>query len=159
MTTVRQYESRDEQQLRNIATQNYAGQWQEVRTTDPEDPALQTYLEYIIQIQASGKGVILIAEQEKKLIGFVCLLGPDSTTADKKSEGAYAFMSDLFVVPECRNKGLGSLLTQKIEEQARVMGADNVVLRVAADNAGSRSFYLKNQYQEKFVVMSKELSD
>ncbi len=159
MTIVRKYESRDEQQLRVVAIQNYVEQLREDRSADAEDPAVHAYLEHIVQMQESGKGVILIAEQEKKVIGFVCLSGPASTTADKGNEGAFAFMSDLFVVPEHRNEGVGSLLVQKIEERARAMGADNVALRVAVDNAGSRHFYMKNQYQEKFVVMSKGLSD
>lgn len=150
MTTVRKYEPRDEKKLRIVAIQNYAEQRQEARSIDPEDPAVLAYLQHIIQIQESGKGVILVAEQKKRLVGFICLLEPDNSTA---------FMSDLFVIPEYRNKGVGSLLTQMIEEQARAMGADYVALRVAADSTGSRGFYAKNQYQEKFVVMSKALSD
>jgi len=54
---------------------------------------------------------------------------------------------------------VGSLLTQMIEERARIMGADYMALRVAADSTGSRGFYAKNQYQEKFIVMSKGLTD
>lgn len=159
MTTVRPYEPRDDQKLRDIAIQNYTEQFQDVRSTDSGDPALQAYLAHIIQIQESGKGVILIAERENRLVGFVCLLGPDVTAAENGSESAYAFMSDLFVIPECRNQGVGSLLTQRLEDQARVMGATNIALRVTAENEGSRHFYIKEQYQEEFVVMSKGLSD
>lgn len=158
MTTVRQYESRDEQQLRAIAFQNYVEQLQEVQSTDPDDPAAHAYLEHIINMQVGSKGIILVAEQDQKLIGFVCLLGPSGGTPDKKSDAAYAFMSDLFVDPEYRNQGVGRQLIEKVEEQARTMGADNVALRVAVDNTGPRRFYTKNQYQEKFVVMSKQLS-
>jgi len=159
MTIVRQYESRDEPQFREIVIRNYAEQLSKTRTTDPDDPAVQVYLEHIIHMQQDSRGVILVAEQGNTLIGFVCLLGPGSSNGDKDSEGAYAFMSDLFVIPENRNNGVGSLLTQKIEEQARALGADNVALRVAADNSDSLRFYSRNRYQEKFVVMSKELSD
>lgn len=158
MTTVRQYESRDEQQLRVIAFQNYNEQIQEVESTDPDDPAAQAYLEHLIHMQAGGKGIILVAEQDQKLIGFVCLLGPSGPAAGKKSDDAYAFMSDLFVDPDYRNQGVGTQLIEMVEVQARTMGADNVALRVAVDNTGSRNFYTKNRYQEKFVVMSKELS-
>lgn len=159
MTTVRNYGSRDEQNLRRLAIQNYTEQLQETGSIDPEDPAVCAYLQHIIQIQESGNGVIVLAEQEKKLVGFVCLLGPGGTAADKNSEDAYAYMSDLFVVPEYRGQGVGSLLTKTVEEQARAMGADYVALRIAADNTGSLSFYVKKKYQEKYVVMSKRFSD
>lgn len=158
MTTVRSYEPQDEQQLRDIAIQNYAGLFQNIRPTDPDNPELQAYLVHIIQAQESGKGIILLAERENRLIGFVCLLGPDNNTAKNGSESAYAFVSDLFVIPECRHQGVGSQLTRKLEEQARAMGATNIALRVAADNEGARHFYINEQYQDKFVVMSKELS-
>ena len=157
MATVRLYESRDEQQLRDIACQNYVEQFQGNSPIELDDPELEAYLAHIIQKQASGKGIILVAEQENRLIGFVCLLAPEKTAAENDGESAYAFMSDLFVVPACRHQGTGSLLTRKLEEQARVMGATSVVLRVMANNKGSRQFYMKERYQEKFVVMSKRL--
>ncbi len=157
MATVRLYESRDEQQLRDIACQNYAEQFQGDRPIEPGAPELEAYLAHIVQVQASGKGIILLAEHENRLIGFACLLAPEKTTAANDAESAYAFMSDLFVVPACRHQGTGSLLTRKLEEQARAMGATSVALRVMADNKGSRHFYMKERYQEKFVVMSKPL--
>lgn len=155
MTTVRLYEPQDEPQLRDIAYLNYTGQFQDTRPTAADDPAVKAYLSHIVHIQQGGKGIVLVAEQDKKLTGFVCLLKPENGAG----ESAYAFMSDLFVVPECRKQGVGSQLTRALEEQARLMGATRVALRVEADNAASRSFYIKAHYQEKFLVMSKELPD
>ncbi len=149
MITVRQYESRDEDAFRRIATGNYTEQMKESESVTAEHPALQAYLEHLVAIQAGGKGRILVAEQGNKLVGFVCLQREDS----------YVFMSDLYVTPKMRSQGIGTLLTDKSEEQARSMGADHVALRVEADNTGSRSFYNKKRYQEKFVVMSKSLVD
>ncbi len=147
MTTVRQYESQDEKAFRSIALENYIEQMKESQAVTAETPAVQAYLEHIIGIQAGGKGLVLVAEQENKLVGFGCL----------QLEGEYAFMSDLYVTPGKRGQGAGTLLTEKFEERARSMGASRIALRVDADNAGSRNFYIKKQYQEKFVVMSKAL--
>jgi len=158
MTTVRLYEPQDEQQLRDIASQNYAEQFDAIKPDNPDNPEFHAYLAYIIQTQESGKGIILLAEQENRLIGFVCLLRPDNSAEENSSESGYAFVSDLFVVPECRHQGVGSQLTRKLEEQARVMGATNIALRVAAENEAARHFYINEQYQEKFVVMSRDLS-
>jgi len=158
MTTVRLYDPQDEQQLREIASLNYTEQFQDIMPTDQNNPELLAYLAHMIQTQDSGKGIILLAEQKKRLTGFVCLLRPDNNPTENGCESAYAFMSDLFVIPECRHQGVGSQLTMKLEEQAQMMGATNIALRVAAENEDARHFYIKEQYQEKFVVMSKELA-
>jgi len=158
MTTIRSYDPQDESLLRDIAIQNYVGQLQDSKPVTPDNPELQAYLAHIIQTQESGKGIILLAERDNRLIGFVCLQRPDNTTSENGNQGAYAFVSDLFVLPEYRHQGVGSLLNRKLEEQARVLGATNVALRVAADNKEAREFYINEQYQDKFVVMSKDLS-
>jgi len=158
MTEVRLYVPADEQPFRDMAARNYAEQCQDTLPTDREDPAVAAYLSHLVQIQSSGKGIILVAEQDDRLTGFVCLLKPDNSTAGNDAESSYAFMSDLFVVPECRSLGVGSALTRALEEQARLMGAASVALRVSAENPAARDFYATAQYQEKFIVMSKALS-
>ncbi|MFQ5643607.1 MAG: GNAT family N-acetyltransferase [Thiogranum sp.] len=157
--TVRQYEPRDEQQLRAVARQNFIDQLQEGSVAGAEDPAERAYLEHVIRIQEGGKGVILVAEQGGELIGFVCLSGPVGNQAEGERQDAYAFMSDLFVVPEYRNRGTGSRLVREIEQHAHAMGAGHVALRIAVGNDVSRRFYEKNRYREKFVVLSKGISE
>jgi len=158
-TTVRQYEPHDEQRLRVIAMQNYVDQLQTGQSTDVEDPSALAYLEHIIRMQENGKGIILLAEQGDQLIGFACLAGPAPAPEDNGQQDAYAFMSDLFVIPVQRNRGTGSLLVREIERQAHAMGAGHVALRVAVENSVSRHFYGKNRYHEKFVVLSKEITE
>ena len=159
MTIVRCYETNDTQSLRDLAVQNYAEQYEAVDMGDRDDPAQQAYVSHILQIQKSGKGIVLVAVQDESLIGFVCLLKPEVTTTDNSSESAYAYMSDLYVVPECRKQGAGSLLVRESEARAREMGATRIVLRVAADNEEVRRFYSRAEYQEKFVVMSKTVGE
>jgi len=149
MITIRRYESQDTKALHSIATESYIEQAKEGASVTAENPALQAYLEHIVAIQAGGKGLILVAEQDNKLVGFGCL----------QYEDTYAFLSDLYVTLGKRSQGVGSLLSEKLEEQARSRGADHIALRVAADNTASRAFYDRKQYQEKFVVMAKSLGD
>lgn len=155
MTNVRCYESGEAQQLRDLAAVSYAEQYGIAGTADSNDPEQQAYVSHILQIQESGKGSVLVAVQDGSLIGFVCLLKPETTAAENGSEDAYAYMSDLYVVPEHRKKGAGSLLVREGEARACEMGATRIALRVAADNEVARRFYGKAEYQEKFVVMSK----
>ena len=155
MTNVRCYERGEAQQLRGLAAASYAEQYRTAKIVGSNDPEQQAYVSHILQIQETGKGSVLVAVQDNSLIGFVCLLKPETTTADNGSEDAYAYMSDLYIVPEHRKQGAGSLLIREGEARAREMGATRIALRVAADNEVARRFYGKAEYQEKFVVMSK----
>ena len=149
MVTIKRYESGGSKAFHRLATESYIEQTNESASVTAENPALQAYLEHIVAIQAGGKGLILVAEQDNKLVGFGCL----------QYEDTYAFLSDLYVTLGKRSQGVGSLLSEKLEEQARSRGADHIALRVAADNTASRGFYDRKQYQEKFVVMAKSLGD
>ncbi|VAW72895.1 hypothetical protein MNBD_GAMMA15-402 [hydrothermal vent metagenome] len=148
MTTVRHYKTQDEKEFRNIAAENYVEQEKGNEADISAPSALQAYLEHVIEIQTSGKGLILVAEQENRLVGFVCL----------QFENDYVFMSDLYVIPESRNQGIGSMLTEQLEEQASVKGATHIALKVEAGKTNAKSFYKNKHYQEKFVVMSKTLN-
>ncbi|TCK18416.1 acetyltransferase (GNAT) family protein [Thiogranum longum] len=159
MTIIRSFDSNEARLLRDLAVQNYAEQYGDVDAADGENPARQAYVSHILQIQESGKGVVLVAVQDDSLIGFVCLLKPETTAAENGSEDAYAYMSDLYVVPEHRKKGAGSLLIREGEARASEMGATRIALRVTADNEEARRFYSKAEYQEKFVVMSKVVGE
>lgn len=149
MTTVRHYQAQDEKALRSIATENYIEQAKDGESVSAETPALQAYLKHIIGVQADEQGLVLVAEHENTLLGFVCL----------QYEDTYAFVSDLYVTPEHRCHGVGASLTESVEELAKKQGSSHIALRVEAENTNSRSFYSKKNYQEKFVVMSKALDE
>jgi GNAT superfamily N-acetyltransferase len=50
----------------------------------------------------------------------------------------------MFILPEQHGKGIGSLILQKVEQQARILGAKQLQLRAAR---GAPDFYRKAGYQ------------
>ena len=157
MTTIRQYQASDESQLRDLAVQNYAALQPADAPADYETAAISAYFRHIIEIQEKHTGCVLVAEKEKTLIGFVCLMGPIPPSSVETTEEPYAFMSDLFVSKAFRYQGVGTLLIRKAEDRARSMGIRKIALRVAANNETARKIYTANRYTENFVVMSKDL--
>jgi ribosomal protein S18 acetylase RimI-like enzyme len=114
------------------------------------------YVRHLTELHDSGAGCLLVALSDARLAGFVCVLAPEGISSGAAA-GAYAFMSDLFVIPEYRRRGIGRQLNAGAEERARELGAERLALRVNAVNATARRFYARFSYQESFVVMSKVL--
>jgi ribosomal protein S18 acetylase RimI-like enzyme len=79
-------------------------------------------------------GVALLAEDEGRAVGFVfCILG------DRGRRTAH--VTDLYVRPEARNKGIGRELLTELIEPARAAGLDHVSLEVLLRNADARRLY------------------
>ncbi len=79
-------------------------------------------------------GVALLAEQDGRPVGFVfCILG------DRGRKTAH--VTDLYVRPEARSKGVGRALLAELIEPARASGLDHVSLEVLLRNADARRLY------------------
>jgi GNAT superfamily N-acetyltransferase len=155
MLQIRQYQSSDRDQLFELAQENFAAL---TSTAKPLDAAqVRTYFDHIINIPNSGSGQLLVAEDGGQLFGFVCLLGPLAANEQEEDSEPYAFMSDLFVHKSRRRQGIGGALVSRAEELARDMGIGKLALRVAADEPIARRFYKRHHYEEKFVVLSKDV--
>jgi GNAT superfamily N-acetyltransferase len=79
-------------------------------------------------------GVALIAEEEERAVGFVfCVLGDTGRRT--------AHVTDLYVTPEVRGRGVGMALLAGVVEPARAAGLDHVSLEVLTGNAEARRLY------------------
>jgi len=79
-------------------------------------------------------GVALIAEVDEGPVGFVfCVLG------DRGRKTAH--VTDLYVRPEARGKGVGAALLGELLEPARAAGLDHVSLEVLVRNHDARRLY------------------
>jgi ribosomal protein S18 acetylase RimI-like enzyme len=84
--------------------------------------------------QTVREGVALIAEEEERAVGFVfCVLG------DRGRRTAH--VTDIYVRPEARNKGVGRALLAGILDPARSAGLAHVSLEVLIGNSDARRLY------------------
>ncbi|ASA20577.1 GNAT family N-acetyltransferase [Paenibacillus donghaensis] len=72
---------------------------------------------------------------------------------DDKLIGAYIitgeYIRDFVIHPEYQSRGYGSLmLKNSIHRMSKVMGMDNIFLRVAKSNSGAKRFYERNHFIE-----------
>lgn len=75
------------------------------------------YIQKTINEYKSGKGIIFIAEQSGKFVGCVTgiihAITQDNLERYSTKDG---IINELYILPECRGKGIGAALIQKIEE-------------------------------------------
>ena len=84
--------------------------------------------------QTVREGVALIAEEEGHALGFVfCVLG------DRGRRTAH--VTDIYVRPDARNKGIGRALLGGILDPARSAGLEHVSLEVLIGNSDARRLY------------------
>jgi GNAT superfamily N-acetyltransferase len=86
------------------------------------------------------ESVILVAEEEKTLIGFTQLF-PIFTSVGMKRTW---LLNDLFVKNEARNKGTATALLNAAKKFAKEKNSKWLLLQTAADNFTAQNVYEKN---------------
>jgi ribosomal protein S18 acetylase RimI-like enzyme len=96
--------------------------------------------------QTVRNGVALIAEEDGRAVGFVfCVLGdPGRKTAH---------VTDIYVRPDTRNKGIGRALLAGILEPARAAGLEHASLEVLIRNSDARRLYERLGFTPMDVFM------
>ncbi|MDX6409582.1 MAG: [ribosomal protein S18]-alanine N-acetyltransferase [Gaiellaceae bacterium] len=96
--------------------------------------------------QTVRDGAALIAEEDGRAVGFVfCVLG------DRGRKTAH--VTDIYVSPEARNKGIGRALLAGILEPARAAGLDHASLEVLVANTDARRLYERLGFTPMDVFM------
>ncbi len=75
--------------------------------------------------------------------------------------GADAFVDDLYLVPEARGRGLGTVVLGLLEEQARELGAGNLALFLVVDpdNTPAQRLYRRRGFEgTHWLLMAKRLA-
>jgi ribosomal protein S18 acetylase RimI-like enzyme len=85
--------------------------------------------------------VVLVAEGDGRLVGYVSAAVADAAPIWKTRRRAQVF--DLFVQPDCRRRGIGARLMRAALDELTRRGAEDVLLRVAAENAAAVRLYEK----------------
>src|SRR5438876_3527925 len=84
--------------------------------------------------QTVREGVALVAEEDGRALGFVfCVLG------DRGRRTAH--ITDIYVRPEARHRGIGRALLAELVEPARDAELEHVSLEVLVRNADARRLY------------------
>lgn len=91
-------------------------------------------------------GIILVARDDKKILGMIDLLFTESTALGSK----VATLEDMVVLPAPRSAGIGSQLIDHAISEAKKESCKRITLLTDIENTEAQSFY-----QKKCFVKSK----
>jgi ribosomal protein S18 acetylase RimI-like enzyme len=113
------------------------------------------YLAHMLRRCAEATGRVFVAEEDGGIVGFVGVLARVVPEPDESQ--AYAYVSDLVVLPAYRRRGIGRALLEEAEAYARREGARSLRVAVLARNNGAGRLYHRMGFSDYTVQLVKPL--
>ncbi len=101
--------------------------------------------------------VVLVAELEDVIIGFAYLQFEAKDHANLLENAAW--LHDIYIDEAARGHNAGKSLIEESIEIAKELGADKLMLSVAAKNDYGRKFFERNRFRTTMVEMMFDLTD
>jgi len=123
---------------------------EEHRSLDPRyrlgDDAAERYRMFLLESLFRPDHAVFVARANGRPVGYIAgrLVGP-SVIFDERLEGV---VQDAYVLPEHRNRGVGSRLAERLVAHFREKGATNVLLDVSALNPDAERFWRRHGFTE-----------
>ncbi len=117
------------------------------------------YVQRIAKESAQARGGLIVAEQAGRPVGYASLftqLGSEESYDEVRY--TYAYVGDLVVSASARKQGVGTLLLQECERQARQAGQQWLRITVIAANSNAHRLYQELGFQNQFVHLEKSLA-
>jgi len=100
---------------------------------------------------------VFVAEMGGEIVGFAYIERDPLNYAELLENGAW--MHDIYVDESARAGGVGRDLIKAVAEAARRMGAEKLLLTVAAKNAIAQTVFEKAGFRRTMVEMTLNLTD
>ncbi|KDS91088.1 acetyltransferase [Halorubrum saccharovorum] len=114
----------------------------------------ETVREWVARSVVTGE-LLVARDGDDEPVGFV---GFELDHGGYERERTRGIVSNLFVVPERRDEGVGADLLEAAERALREAGAETVALEALAANDRAREFYAEQGYEPHRVELTKSLA-
>ncbi len=155
---IREYdEANDRDALREcvIALQDFERQLE--AELPPGSSMADSYLKFLFEQCAMSFGRVFVAESEGRVIGFVGILTRVFPESPEDPPDAYAYITDLVVLPKYRCQGIGQALLARAEEAARESGTSRLQIGVLVKNRPARELYRSYGFRDFELRLRKTL--
>ncbi|MEH1838146.1 MAG: GNAT family N-acetyltransferase [Nostoc sp.] len=119
--------------------------------THPE----QRYEQWLIRLANSERSVFLISENEGQIVAFLVATVEREIPIYRLQE--FAFIHDIWVEPEYRQKGIARQMVMLSVERFHQMGVKQIRLDTAVANEASRRLFASCGFRLSIIEMLKEL--
>jgi ribosomal protein S18 acetylase RimI-like enzyme len=158
MITVRPFQKDDRQ-----AIVGFVAAIQEHERTHDSDLKVGTeigsgYADLLLQTAASQNGSVMVACVDGQPIGFICAwveVDEDPLLQDQYRQHAY--VSDIYVDPKWRRRGVATMLVDVVEKDMVTRGCPHIRVCSKATNSSAIEFYRAAGFQSREIVFSKDL--
>lgn len=99
---------------------------------------------------------VIVAVDADGIIGFTTFSIENGVFSLDSTRGV---ISNIYVTPSERNRGIGSALLEMTEGTLADRGADTVMLDVMAMNDRARRFYTRHGYDRSRITLTREMDD
>ena len=124
----------------------------------PGAAVMDAYLDQLLQEVAARSGTILIAEDGGRFLGLVaCVVIADDAVQETTDSNVHGYITDIYVVPDRRGRGLAQALLRAAEDHLAPTGVSRVRINVLAANARARRAYEKYGFEPYEVMYEKRL--
>jgi ribosomal protein S18 acetylase RimI-like enzyme len=102
------------------------------------------------------KAIVLVVELEQKIVGYSFIRIEESSLAEISPEAAW--LHDIFIDEKARGFGAGKLLLDAAIASAQKLGANRMMLQVAAQNEFAKKLFELNGFEVSTYEMIKDIS-
>lgn len=99
----------------------------------------------------------LVAQDGEEIAGFCIAALQINDDSPVKVSRPVAYLEDFIIASDYREKGIGRMLFERLETQAKARGMERIDLKVFAFNSGAKAFYESMGMKPQSYVMEKYL--
>lgn len=128
-------------------------------TRRPGAEVAHRYLDCLEGRVAARGGVILVAEAaQSHFAGFAaCWVQQDDAIAETENSNRFGYVSDTYVAPDWRGRGVAGRLLAAIEAHLRTTGVSRMRIGVLANNDSAVRAYRKHGFDPYEMMLEKRL--
>jgi ribosomal protein S18 acetylase RimI-like enzyme len=123
----------------------------------PGEEIADRYLDLMFRRCAEFDGVVLVAEADGVVTGFVSVWTRYRSSAPEDDPAEHGYVSDLVVSANHRGGGIGRALLRAAEARTRQAGAHALNVSVKAGNTGAISLYTAEGFENSAFYLEKRL--
>src|ERR1043166_441176 len=124
----------------------------------PGSEIAASYANMIVENAAEKDGIILLAKAAGEAVGFICAwVDSDDDPLVAEDARSHAYVSDIYVVPEWRRRGVARLMLEAVEARMRGRGCGRLRIAAKGGNAAALACYEAMGYRAYEVTFVKTL--
>jgi ribosomal protein S18 acetylase RimI-like enzyme len=158
MVQIREYEESDAPALIALIRELQAGEGALFDRMKPVADMGQWYIDLLKKKCAEDEGVILIAGENGRALGYAVVLtrSVEDGTGDEVAYD-YAYVVDLVVIRQAHRRGIGRMLLEECERRVRAAGRNDMRITVLARNEEAHALYRAFGFDDLLIDMRKIL--